>query len=279
MGKKKSGGADEIMSVVARLPWWAGIGAAALSYVVFHYLAGQKAAPLTDTAGVGPMVIKTMWASLSSILQYIIPLLCLVGAAVSAVRQRERNALLSKAATGHTASIVDGLSWQQFETLVGEALRQQGYRVVETGGGGADGGVDLIVTKGNEKFLVQCKQWRALKVGVAVVRELYGIMAAKGATGGFVVTSGSFTAEASEFSKGRNVTLVDGPALAKWIQAARAPKAAPTSNAPKAAAMVPSCPACGKPMVERIAGRGANAGNAFWGCSDFPRCRGTSPLG
>ena len=78
MGKKKSGGADEIMSVVARLPWWAGIGAAALSYVVFHYLAGQKAAPLTDTAGVGPMVIKTMWASLSSILQYIIPLLCLV---------------------------------------------------------------------------------------------------------------------------------------------------------------------------------------------------------
>jgi restriction system protein len=279
MARRKSGGADAIMDLVARLPWWAGVGAAALSYLVFHYLAGQKVVPIANTAGVAPMVIKTMWASLSSILQYIIPLLCLVGAAVSAVRQRERNALLNKAATGHTASIVDGMSWQQFETLVGEALRQQGYRVVETGGDGADGGVDLIVTKGNEKFLVQCKQWRALKVGVAVVRELYGMMAAKGAAGGFVVTSGSFTADASDFAKGRNVTLVDGPALAKWIQAARAPKAAPAPNAPKATAVAPSCPVCGKLMVERIAGRGANAGNAFWGCSDFPRCKGTQPLG
>jgi restriction system protein len=225
------------------------------------------------------MVIKTMWTTLSGILQYVIPLLCLVGAAVSAFRQRERKALLNKAATGHTSSIVDGMSWQQFETLVGEALRQQGYRVVETGGGGADGGVDLIVSKGNEKFLVQCKQWRALRVGVTVVRELYGVMAAKGAAGGFVVTSGSFAADASEFAKGRNVTLIDGPALAKWIQAARAPKVAPAPNAPKATAAAPSCPVCGKLMVERIAGRGANAGNAFWGCSDFPRCKGTQPLG
>lgn len=267
------------MDLVARLPWWAGVGAAVLSYLVFHYLAGQKVAPLTNTAGVAPMVIKTMWTSLSGILQYIIPLLCLFGAAASALGRRERQALLSKAATGHTASIVDGMSWQQFEKLVGEALRRQGYRVVETGGGGADGGVDLIVTKGNEKFLVQCKQWRAVRVGVTVVRELYGVMAAKGAVGGFVVTSGSFTADASEFAKGRNVTLIDGPALANWIQAARAPKAAPAPQAPTAAATAPSCPVCGKLMVERIAGRGANAGNAFWGCSDFPRCRGTSPLG
>ena len=28
-------------------------------------------------------------------------------------------------------------------------------------------------------------------------------------------------------------------------------------------------------MVKRTAQRGPNAGNEFWGCSDFPRCRGT----
>jgi restriction system protein len=33
-------------------------------------------------------------------------------------------------------------------------------------------GVDLALTKGTEKFLVQCKQWKAYKVGVDVVREL-----------------------------------------------------------------------------------------------------------
>jgi hypothetical protein len=37
------------------------------------------------------------------------------------------------------------MSWQEFETLVGEAYRRQGYSVEETGGGDADGGVDLIL--------------------------------------------------------------------------------------------------------------------------------------
>jgi restriction system protein len=92
--------------------------------------------------------------------------------------------------------------------------------VAETGGGGADGGVDLILWKSGEKFLVQCKQWKAFKVGVDVVRELYGVMAAKGSAGGFVVTSGRFTEEASKFASGRNISLIDGPKLQKLIRQA-----------------------------------------------------------
>lgn len=63
---------------------------------------------------------------------------------------------------------------------MGEAFRMQGYRVVETGGNGPDGGIDLILRKDREKYLVQCKQWKAFSVVVPVVRELYGVMAAKG---------------------------------------------------------------------------------------------------
>ena len=37
---------------------------------------------------------------------------------------------------------------------------------------------------------------------------------------------------------------------------------------------VPNCPKCDRPMVRRTARRGANAGREFWGCSEFPRCRG-----
>ncbi|MCI5138810.1 MAG: nuclease [Candidatus Electrothrix sp. AR1] len=33
------------------------------------------------------------------------------------------------------------------------------------------------------------------------------------------------------------------------------------------------CPKCGKPMVLRTAQRGTNAGNQFWGCSAYPKCR------
>jgi restriction system protein len=53
-------------------------------------------------------------------------------------------------------------------------------------------------TARSSSFLVQCKQWKAFKVGVQVVRELYGLMAAHGAAGGFVVTSGRFTDEATD---------------------------------------------------------------------------------
>lgn len=33
------------------------------------------------------------------------------------------------------------------------------------------------------------------------------------------------------------------------------------------------CPKCGAEMIIREAKKGANAGNKFWGCSSFPKCR------
>ena len=37
---------------------------------------------------------------------------------------------------------------------------------------------------------------------------------------------------------------------------------------------VPDCPVCSKPMVQREAKKGKNAGNKFWGCTQYPKCRG-----
>nr|WP_255762635.1 NERD domain-containing protein [Halomonas alkalisoli] len=34
-----------------------------------------------------------------------------------------------------------------------------------------------------------------------------------------------------------------------------------------------TCPKCGSGMVLRTSKRGANAGNRFWGCSAYPKCR------
>jgi len=41
---------------------------------------------------------------------------------------------------------------------------------------------------------------------------------------------------------------------------------------------VVACPKCGASMVKRKAARGANAGNEFWGCSRYPKCRGVRPV-
>ncbi len=37
---------------------------------------------------------------------------------------------------------------------------------------------------------------------------------------------------------------------------------------------IPNCPVCGKPMRQRTARQGPNAGSPFWGCTRYPVCRG-----
>ncbi len=39
----------------------------------------------------------------------------------------------------------------------------------------------------------------------------------------------------------------------------------------------PTCPKCGSPMALRTARRGANAGQQFWGCTNYPSCRTIVP--
>lgn len=291
VARRKTSPAEEMIDLVSLMPWWAGVGLAVIAYVVLHRLATPVAATAIQPGQIADVVVRTMGASLASIGQYLVPLLCLAGAGVSAWRRRQRRAQVSNVSQAKGADALDGMSWQEFEILVGEAFRLQGYRVAETGGGGADGGVDLVLSKGGEKFLVQCKQWKAYKVGVDVVRELYGVMAAKGATGGFVVTSGSFSSDAKEFADGRNVKLVDGHRLFGLIKQAReslSPRAQGSTTESRTATTPASssetttsaiCPTCGSEMVKRTAKKGANAGSQFWGCSTYPTCKGIRPLG
>ncbi len=267
------------LDAAARLPWWAGVALAIGSYVLLHRMATPV--QVTQSARVGALMAQSVVTGLAAAGQYLVPLVCLVGAALSIWRRKQRAGLVQDVAQAQSATALNGMSWREFEMLVGEAYRLQGYRVAETGGGGADGGVDLALEKSGERFLVQCKRWKALKVGVDVVRELYGVMAANGATGGFVVTSGRFTEDAQAFAQGRNVQLVDGPELLQMIK--RAKQSLVTNpQQPGAAAQVtssgvvagPACPQCGANMVKRTARKGARAGADFWGCSKFPTCRG-----
>ena len=138
-----------------------------------------------------PLMTHAVVQALAMIGQFVVPVLCLAAAAVSASKRHQRSSLTAGVAQSRAPDALDGMSWQEFELLVGEAFRLQGYEVTEIGGGGADGGVDLVLRKDREKFLVQCKQWKAFKVGVAVVRELY-VMAAKGAAGGHSETGFAF---------------------------------------------------------------------------------------
>lgn len=272
--RKKHNALADWIDLIALLPWWGGVALAIVSYFLLHRFAVAPTAPV-QAGQIGPALTHGVYKAFASIGQYLVPAICIFGAMVSAWQRSKQTRLFVGVGHRSSASALNEMSWQEFEMLVGEAFRRGGYSVIETGGGGADGGIDLVLRKDGEKYLVQCKQWRAFRVGVSIIRELYGAMAAVGAAGGFVVTSGVFTQEAKNFAAGRNIELVDGAELHEIIKRVQPA----SSHEEKILSMTGQlCPKCGSLMVMRTAKRGANIGKSFWGCPKYPQCRGTVPI-
>jgi restriction system protein len=276
--KRKQSPYEDFVEFIALFPWWVGLVLAVIAYFWLHHIADAPVIVSVLPGQVGTAVVQSMHKGFATAGQYIVPLICLLGALFSALGRWKREQLFSVVEQSDSAGALNDMSWQEFEMLVGEAYRRKGYTVNETGGGGADGGVDLVLRKEGDKFLVQCKQWKAFKVGVTTIRELYGVMVAEGAVGGFVVTSGVFTQEAKSFAYGKSINLIDGSELTAMIRQVQpqAPTALGQStfqNTPAASA-APDCPKCGSAMVKRTAKKGSNAGNTFWGCTNYPQCRG-----
>ncbi len=278
--KKKQGVFEDLIDIAAVLPWWVGLLLALIAYFALHHYATVEVEQVASPGHMGNVVAGQLGKTLAMIGQYLLPFAFIIGASISAYGQHKRCMLFTDVQENVSASALNDMSWQEFEMLVGEAYRRKGYTIAEMGGGGADGGIDLVLNRNGEKFLVQCKQWKAYKVGVSTIRELYGVMAASGAAGGFVVTSGAFTAEAKSFSEGRNIDLIDGSELTAMIKKnSRQPQtdlvtAQPTPKSVVAKTAAPDCPKCGSAMTQRTAKQGVNIGNVFWGCSNYPQCRG-----
>jgi restriction system protein len=112
---------------------------------------------------------------------------------------------------------------RKFEEIVAEILDQQGYEVSLTPASG-DGGFDIYAARKEELgqflYLVECKRYvPPNKVGVEIVRSLYGVLQAKRATAGAIVTTSFFTAGAEAFQREvqHQLHLHDYIALQKWM--------------------------------------------------------------
>ena len=240
------------------LPWWISASFAVISLF---------ALPAIE-AGLPPSPLSAAFEGALSFGRIIIPLAFGLFAALSAFRSWHVSRRLD------AQSGLDSLReihWKEFEDLVGEVFRRQGYCVEETLGGGADGGVDLALRRDGRLTQVQCKRWKGKPVGVNIVRELFGVMTADGATAGILVTTSSFTSEAVAWAREKNIKLVDGGELAELVKSVQSGR----SYTPPEPNLPGMCPRCGSALVLRPASKGANPGKAFLGCSTFPKCRHT----
>lgn len=261
-----------LMDELAHAPWWTGIAVAASVYAALRYGPPylHQGNPIIDGALYGIQQFAPYIAAI-----FLIPTpLALYN------RWRKRRLLDSQT----DLRTIRQLDWREFEELVAEAYRRQGYRVIENDGVGADGGVDVRLERGGETHLVQCKHWKSSRVGVKTIREMYGVLVAEKATSVSVITSGGFTKEAWNFAKGKSIRLLNGERLLDLVksvqhQAAARPELATTPAESSASQEQPGvCPKCGKALTLRLIKRGPNAGTEFIGCTGFPQCRYTTNI-
>lgn len=262
--RKKTNFLEDLFNLAAALPWWVGV---TLAVIVFWYLDSLAAQPVPVATNAEQLLSGVKYQALQTFGFYgrfVFPFFLLAGSVASFFARRKRIKLLATARNTESYDPFAALSWHDFELLVGQYFRELGYSVAETSFG-ADGGVDLRVKDGNQTYLVQCKLWKASKVPVTVVRELYGVMMAEGASGAIVVTSGEFTPDAKAFAEGKSIVLVDGRLLVNSIRN-KEPQSELKADI--------RCPLCGSDMQLRKARKGPNSGNFFYGCSRYPGCKG-----
>ena len=239
---------ESLFNLLVQYPWWVSVVVSGAAYVSFKFVL-----PAIDF---GSMMANSYAKGISGAAPFI-ALFLLIPAPIAAFNTWRKRRLLD---SQKGLDSIKALGWREFEELVGEAYRRQGYTVAENIAAGPDEGIDLVLKKDGNLVLVQCKQWRSFKVGVNIVRELLGVMTAKHATSGILITSGVFTQEAKNFAAGKPIDLVDGTQLLQLIgnvqkQGATLPKPAATSL----------CPKCGSEMVLRTAQKGPNPGLQFLG--------------
>lgn len=194
MGK----GNSDLWKNLVESPWWAGLLSGAAGYVLLAYLVPRMLLGSPFLEGIADIlpVFAVVWLSI-----------CIAASLFSLGRQAVRRRLYDS--IGNLRDL-ERLSWQQFERLVGEYFRRQGFTVREVGSTGGDGGVDLLLFRGSERHVVQCKHWKARQVGVGVVRELIGSVNLTGAARGHLVTFGSVTRAARQAAREGDVRILSG---------------------------------------------------------------------
>ena len=163
------------------------------------------------------------------------------------------------------------VEWHRLEEVVAAYFRFLGYdaRLTHLG---TDGGVDVeLWSSASLDGIVQIKAWNQ-PVGVAKVRELYGVLAARNIGRAYFFTTSSFTGDAMRFVRdtGDRLCLYDGAnTVALFNQLADSQRRELHALTFADGFDIPSCPGCGEKMARR-----SGAYGEFWGCRAYPRCRG-----
>lgn len=101
----------------------------------------------------------------------------------------------------------NNMAGHSFEQAIANLFRNIGFNA-EVSKSGGDGGVDIILQKGDRKIAVQCKRYKS-SVGPHVIRDLWGTMNYLGINEGCIVTTTGFTKGVTSFAQEKHIFLID----------------------------------------------------------------------
>lgn len=246
-----------------RMPAWVAIGIGVLLLAI-HFVLNRKAkgeAPAVPPLRTPPNVMQR------------------VGRDSATTPSAHMPSAAPKVQNGWSASMFNAIEWRRFEAVCEALFAQAGFET-RSQSHGPDGGVDVWLHSKNAQgpvSVVQCKHWQAKPVGVKEMREFFGVMASHQLKRGTYATTSTFTPDAVTFARSNGIHLLDGAGLLSLI-AQRTPEQqqALLGVAFEGDYARPTCASCGTKMVERTPSKG---GSVFWGCANFPRCRGRMSKG
>lgn len=261
---------DNSIELMSGLSWQAGIVLGIVGYASVRYVLAWFVATLGGP--VGQSMGKQLSQGPSIAVAWLLLSACWIAALVSFIDSRRRRRLLE---TQTRLNSLRALDWREFETMMKNAFRRQGYTVEACEAGNSDDGIDLILRKDGTVTLVQCRQWWAKLVDGRLVREMYALMNHHYADAVKIVAIGHFTEDAQRFVQGKPIELVHGTALLDMVRVNQPPASQKFKLglvADRKMCVEPLCPECGHSMVHRV---NRKSGRSFWGCSNQPHCQGT----
>jgi restriction system protein len=159
------------------------------------------------------LVAATLFALLQVFLPPLAPFIALPFVAVAVYVAWKQLHGASPANVEERLAALRAMPRENFELVISEAYRRQGYTVEESRGGA----FDFRLRKDNRSTLVQCRRWKVNQAGVKPVQELHEAMNKLEASNGVCITAGEFSASAREFAAGKPIVLLNHAALTDLV--------------------------------------------------------------
>src|SRR5688572_29235847 len=123
---------SEVLAAAARVPWWLAALAAPVAFFALRVAGG--------------------W------LQFVVPPLLLLLAGLSLADRFRRDHRLASASR-EAENKLRGMSWSEFDRLLGQLLRERGFGFLAELGARPEG-ADVVAKKDEKRHLVHFKHWR-----------------------------------------------------------------------------------------------------------------------